>query len=456
LVPERKGWRLLRRTLIAVLAIALVYTAVAWLIGMLVQGQLQRDEQRLTASASYLTLQHDNYRRGVFSSTEQLTYGLAPALQPLLTRAGGGSVPATLRVILRHRIAHGPLPRLRGWGLAYVRTDLLMDSTAAAMPAGSQPLLRLQSSLGWLGSLQARITGPVVQQHSGSGQLDWSGLSGTLQAGRGLSRWSLTLSAPGMHAQNGTTRLQLSGLTVHTNLRRVFDTLYIGDTELRLADLRLQSPGSEPFELQGLQVRNNSVLTGQFVQQQGEFSAERLQTAGFNATQVRYQQNAAHLYGPSLAALVRALRAVRQPAGNPAAAQGATLAALRQYGLPLAQHEPVLQIKRAGFVMPQGQLSFSAQLAVPGIAQESARSSQADDEIALLARHLQARAALRVDAALADALLGGSAQQGAYAAQLQQLIQLGYVRREAGAYVCDLVYDRGQLHINGEAFPPQP
>lgn len=440
---------------LTVMGVAVLYTAAAWLIGVLVQGQLQRDEQRLADSSSYLVLEQHSYRRGAFTSSEQLSFALSAPLRQLLARSPGAKALPALRLSVTHRIAHGPLPRLSSWGLADVQTEVLL-APEGVLSAGTHPLLLLLGRLGWFGTLRARIQGPAFEQRSPDGTLvSWSGASGELAASRGLASWSLTLTAPALRAQGQAGHLQLSGLSLRTNRRRAFDTLYVGDTDLQLEELDGELGADMPLQLRGLRAHTTSSVQDQYLQQNGELTADSLRAAQFSATGIAYRAAMRHVHAPTLAALVRALReAQRLGAGaDPAANRDTLLAADRQYALQLALHEPVFDLTRLGFEMPQGMMGFSAHFAVPGLAQEDPRALQGVPGLAALVRHLQVSADLRVDTTLLDALLGS--RQPSYAAQLQQLLQQGYLRRDGNAYLCHLDYQGGRLRLNGQRFPPQ-
>ena len=66
--------RRIRILLIVVVVVALAYPAAAWLLGMSVEHQWQERERLLAEQVPYIEVVKSDYRRGVYSSTEEVTY----------------------------------------------------------------------------------------------------------------------------------------------------------------------------------------------------------------------------------------------------------------------------------------------------------------------------------------------------------------------------------------------
>jgi len=144
--------------LIGLAVLGLAYPGVAWLIGLRAEALMQRREQQaLDLFPGNVTLISRQYHRGVFSSTEDLTFGLGPtvlrALGPLTTT----SDLAALHVTVHNSIYHGPLPQLRSFGLATV-------STQVQLPPEVSVKLRELSAAYRLSESKADSAGRAVQR----------------------------------------------------------------------------------------------------------------------------------------------------------------------------------------------------------------------------------------------------------------------------------------------------
>jgi uncharacterized protein YdgA (DUF945 family) len=452
--------RSVRVIVIAAVVLAAAYTAAAWIIGINVQSQLQREEQRAVAQDSAVSILQRSYQRGIYGASEQITYGVSDVLARTLARTPAGALIPGLRVTVRNSIHYGPLPQLRTVALATVDSSMQWPASdgAAAAPAGAV-LMQAHTTLGWSGSSRSLLTSAARSFRSADGaRVDWRGLSGTVTAARGLRAWTAALSAPGLTISGADARVSLSLADLHFDaaLRRAFGALSIGHSSLTLGRLQVTPANGMPLLLQGLTVGGDSSVQADYVDLRGQLGVDRIQSAQFSATQVGYAVSCTHLHGPSLATLVQAMRRAQSSpgAGGGAAAALQMLAVFRQYGGAVLAHEPVLQITRIGFVTPQGELRLSARMTVPAL---TGASPSGDAALAAVSRNLQAVADLRVDTALADALLGRGGQGAALLqTQMQQLERVGYLQRDGSAYRTHIDYRAGNLRINGLPYPPAP
>jgi len=127
------------------------------------------------------------------------------------------------------------------------------------------------------------------------------------------------------------------------------------------------------------------------------------------------------------------------------------LDAFREHGIDLLAHDPVLEIPRIGFVMPEGEARFRAKLSAPGLTREELQSPTL---AAAILRHLQGDADLTIDAALLEKLLSGSQNGAAVRQQLATLQRQGYVKEAGTQYTIHVTYEHGRTVVNGLPFPP--
>lgn len=451
------------RTQVALLLILIAaagYTSAAWWIGMSTEQRLQQNEQQLLDSAGYLVVVSRDYHRGLFSSTEDVTYGIGGSVGQYLRMSGAAGALSSLRLSVHHTIEHGPLPGFRPTlALAVIDSQLLPPEpmrAAIATILHGQPLLHAHTVLHWAGNTEGSFDSPAFQYRLPDGtRMAWQGISGSGAATAALAHSFARVSAPGLTLEGPKGRFELRGLTFSAELQRALDTFYVGRTEVHLGSLVARALDGTAFSMQDLALQSDSNLADGYVDQHLDLSAQRLDVAQFSLTRVGYEQTLSHIHADSLAALITALRAAQRELASsssvPAKSARAQMAAFSRYGLALALHAPVLNLERFGFVAPEGEFRLSAKLAVPGL---SAQELQGPAAMAALMMHLEVSADLRIDAALLDKLSEVSGKRDLASGQLEQLERQGYLRRDGSAWTTSLAYHAGALSINGQPYRP--
>jgi uncharacterized protein YdgA (DUF945 family) len=443
--------------LIAVVAIPVAYTAAAWFIGMDVQAQIESREQDVLSNAPYLELTHHQYERGIFSATEQSTYAFRAQLPGVALSGRGGASP--LQLTIRNVIYHGPLPGFRRIGLAAIDTQLVPPpELARALDSvfAGQPAVTIQTRMGWLGGVTTVFSSPAfhVPLPTG-GTLSWRGLSGSFTSTRGRATWSAHVASQGFKVEGPRGRADLGEIGFDATMRRAFDVIYVGDSDLKLARADIDGGNGSDFQLTGLSIRGTSAADGQFVDIGVDMSADQAKTQKLSFSKAVYSLRLSHLHGDSLASLTRALRQVRAnsaPAAVTAApSAAATRDAFNQYGVEILVRDPVVEIPRMGFAMPEGEFQLSAKLAAHDIKREDLSGPAG---FMALAPHLEAAVDVRMDAALLEKLMASDPSADQHSAQLAKLEQQGLIKRTGGTLTLQLSYRAGKLTINGQPYPP--
>lgn len=444
---------------IAVIALPVVYTAVAWLIGMSVQGQLESREQDVLSSAPYLALTHHEYHRGIFEATEQSTYGFrlpAPLARAAAAAPGGAS---SLQLTVRNRIYHGPLPRFRSIALASIDTELVPPpQVGRALSAlfGSQPVVAIRTSMGWLGGTHTEVSSPAFRmQLPAGGLLSSQGLRASIETSRGRAAWAVHLASGGLAFQGAPGRADLGPIAVDAAMRRAFQGLYVGDSQLKLDRAQFQGASGGPLGLKGLSVRGTSSVDGEYLDTAADLAAEELRTEKLALSHLVYSLRVGHLQGSSLAALTQALRGAQAGSGTAFGAPppAAIRDAWNRYGVDLLTHDPVLEIPQLGFAMPEGEFHLSATLAAHGIKREDLTGPAG---LMAVVPHLDAAVDASIDVALLEKLMGLSPQAAQRSQQIESLAQQGFLKRDGSKWRAQIAYRAGKLTVNGQRFPPVP
>lgn len=446
--------------LLLILIAAVGYTGAAWWIGMATEHRLQQNEEQLLNNASYVALVSRNYQRGIFSSTEDVTYGLGGPIAQYLRMSGAAAALSALRFTVHHTIEHGPLPGFRPTiALATIDSQLQLPPAmqqAAETILHGQPLLHTHTILNWSGESESTLDSPAFKYQLPDGtRIVWYGIDGKGHATSDLTHWSGQVSAPGLTVDGPKGKFELHALTFSADMQRALNTFYIGHSEAGLDSVTGKTlTGGTTFSLRGLALQSNANLKGDYLDQHVSLSADRLDVPHFSLTRLGYVLTLSHLHAESLAALVAAMRDAQRDlsgAPTPAKLSSAQMTVFSRYGLALAAHAPVLNIERLGFVAPEGEFRLSAKLAVPGLSQQDLQGSAA---MAALMMHLDMTADLRIDAPLLEKLLDASGKRDLVSGQVEQLERQGYLRREGNALISELVFRSGALTINGLPYRP--
>jgi uncharacterized protein YdgA (DUF945 family) len=442
--------------LIAVVAVPVAYTAAAWLIGMDVQAQLESGEQQALSNAPYLELTHHEYHRGIYGATELATYGVRlpfPRMGALASATGR----SPLELTVRNNIHHGPLPGFRSFGLASIDTQLVPPrEVAQALNSvfGSQPMVSIRTTMGWLGGSATEFSSPAFHvQLPGGGTLSSRGLQGSVKFTRNGSSWSAHVASEGFGFEGPSGRTDLGELGFDATMRRAFDVIYVGDSDFKLARAEFHGSKGAPFELSGLSVHGRSKADSEYVDIGADVAADGLKAQQLAFSRLVYGVRLSHLQGDSLASLTRAVRKQQASSGTgaPTSPPAALGQAFNQYGVELLIHDPILEITRVGFAMPEGEFHLSAKVTAHGITREELSGPGG---FMTVLPHLDAVLDARVDTALLERLISMGPQADQRSAQISRLEQQGLLKRQGGAWVLQLAYHAGKLTINGQPYPP--
>ena len=436
--------------------IVLSYPGIAWVTGVAIESRMQQGEEQGLDKVPYLTLLKREYHRGVYRSTEITTYGLrSPALQTVKA-ASGAALPSSFTITVVSNIQHGPFPGLHAPALAVI------DSTVSGPPAlqqelfgalGSKPLLQAHATLGLLGGATGSLMSPAFNLKLPDGStLTWGGLTASGATSRKQAHWSGELSAPRLAFQGTQGGIELAGIAYSGAHDKAFNGLYLGTGTFTIERVDGSSPRSGDYSLQRISITTTSKADGEFFDMRVDAATDAANIAAVRLKNVMYSESFEHVHGPSFAALTQAIRtAQRQAAGNPTQLQTGIEDAVRQYGADLLLRDPVLNIRRVSFAMPEGSFLLSAKISAPGLSRADLQWPAA---IMALKSHAEVTADLRVDNGLVQKLLAMSGSNPKIATQLASFEQQGYLHTGASALTTHLEYSAGSLTLNGLPFPP--
>ena len=455
--------RRIRNPIIVVVVVALAYPAAAWLLGLSVEHQWKEREQYALTLIPYIAVVKHDYRRGVYSSTEEVTYGLGTSAVRSLRAAGQADWPDHVQFTLRNTIHHGPLPRLRTLAPATVDTEIILPAEIRqklAATLGSEAGLTIHTRMKWFGGSTTTVHSAAFQRDiPDGGALSWRGLDARVELGREIGSQSVKLTAPGLSLKGPAANVSFENLELNSDVHVAFDVLNVGTVRMTLGRVDIEEPGKDfKAAAQDLSLDTRSGANGEYVDTDYSLRTGALQVGKFTTTRSDYELHLGHLNGPATAALIRAIRAAQTEAvvGQTRAEQtGKILEAFKTSGVEILLHDPVLQIPRAGFKTPDGEMLLSLNATLPGV-------TRADLDVAsplltfTLLKHLRASVDARIDTALLDQLLDSTGKGDTITAQLQGLQRQGYIKLDGKALTTHLAFQNSQLRVNDLPFPPRP
>jgi len=469
--------RKLRIGLVVVVVLALAYPAASWVIGMSVEHQLLERERLALDQVPYLAVVKRDYRRGIYSSTEEVTFGLSGSFLKSL-QAVGQDWGQQAQFTVRNNIHHGPLPQLRAVAPATIDTEFVLPPEAeqklVAM-LGDQAHLRIHTEMKWAGGSSTIVhSTPFKKDIPGQGGFDWRGLDAKTELGRDVGTQATEGTAPGLIVTSPKGNVSIEDLKVSTDVHLAFDELAIGKARFSLGQLAIDAP-TPVFKLdsRNLTLQADSSVNGDFVNTGGTLSVDSLEVPKFAATQLVWEVRMDHFHGPSLASLTKEMRAAQSEQVQAALKSGpndaAALAqqqmqttqkiatAFQTYGLQILAHDPVIEMPHIGFKTPDGDLMLSLKLEAPGLTPADV-SGDPKALVAVLPQHLQATVNARIDSALLEKLLGqilpDSDKSNPVKARLQQAQDQGYIKVDGKTLTTQVTFMGGQLKINGLPFAP--
>lgn len=436
------------------------------------QAELDDQYAKIEGTPNFKVAQRD-YRRGVFSSTETVTFELmGDTMASAAAIAGLDEAPEPIRVTLRSDIKHGPFPGFSALAVASAETVLVLDEAqqrAAEKLFGNQPPLALHTRYGFDGG-QSVLTSPPFDGVVGEGaegdevRLASDGLNVTIDFSKGMSQYALKLTAGRLEMIEGEKTLLLSGLKADGKFERPFEDFplfYIGSSRFTAERLQLTEPESgATLSLSQFEYRDDSRKEGDFLDMTAKIGAQSLLIGDAEWGPVHFDQRFNHLEARAAAKLFDGLYriysdpAVIAEAGN--AVAGGAFESIAEPAGTLLANAPEYVVDRLTFAGPYGESLLSLRLTVP-----DATADEVANPLALLQK-LVVESKVEVPEALLQAqLVDSDAGADAEAMAKQMLDDMlagfvgdGYLTRQGGKVATAAAFKGGVLQLNGLPFDP--
>lgn len=466
-----------------VLLAAAGYAASAFFIGKQVETALAEPQKQIASTPFVKVARHD-YKRGVFTSTQTVTFELlgemlkameetrqqAGLLNPQATIAPRGELPP-FRFTVTSRIVHGPLPGLDPSAAAMVDSELEVDERfrpALAKVLGDRKVLTAHTVIRYDGSGDSTVTSPAfvatVAEGGSPVRLTWDGFQGTVKFATNLESYSLKGDAPKFEAVDDKGgRMIIAGMRMEAQSRKAFaddPLLYVGSQKFTIAEASVSGPvfGGKAFALKQLAYDVDVPLKGEFIDILARFSVREATLAEQNYGPAHYDFALRHLHARTFSQMQQTMMQIySDPAASAAGANpAAVLGPLTGPALKLLQYNPEITLDRVSFHTAHGEVVITGRAKFVDIKPEDIGQPPV----------LLAKIDAGADIALPEALLMtqfGPAPQTVEAAQAQMqmrgqqiaaLLEQGYIYRDGVLIKSKLEFRNGQFTVNGLPFDP--
>jgi len=296
-------------------ALVVAYPVAAWFTGTRIEAQMNEWSRQAEPLPGLKLVQHQ-FKRGLFSSEEDMTIEIPPQLiasfLPFLPQAE----PKPLPLHIVNHITHGPVPGFRV-GSATVDSELLLDDATKAALAkifGTQAPLSIRTKLNYLGGGSVLLSSPAFKAKLGEDQSDveWKGVKIDMGFNSGYQKLRMNFEAPGLVAniRDGSV-LTVGRMAMAADMQQAYPKsfLYLGTSSASIDQLGMTSSGKldKPFELQKMVMESNVTSKGDLMDMAIKLGAGKLVAGKLEFSDLHYDYAIRRLHGPTLAKLVDAV-----------------------------------------------------------------------------------------------------------------------------------------------------
>lgn len=472
-----------KSALIAAIALPVAYTGSAWYLGQRIETSLNDQAKQVEGLPSIKVVKRD-YQRGLFSSTETVTFELMGDVTRAMQQAGGPAMEA-VKITVRSDIRHGPWLGGAEFDAGVANAELVLEGEAKEWVKkvfGDRKPIEVRTIYHFAGGGRSDFSSPgftfdlPVSDPSDALRVVWDGVTARVDFEEGMARYTLQGSAPKMEmtdAKGG--RIVMQGLNFSGDQARLFaddPLLYTGTQRFTLDSFGIHDPSGTlpPVELAKVVYEVDIPKQGDFIDLIARIGSEKLTVAGANYGPAHYDFSFRHLHAQTASRMYRSFVAMSsdpQTMLNPEAMQ-AQMGQLMGPALELLGHAPVIAIDRLAFNTPQGPASLNARVALAGITPDDL-----SNPLGLLAK-LDAAGELSLPEVLVRETVSGRNQGQIYASygeeadpqevaamanamfdqQLTTFVDQGLVSRTNGQLTVKAAFSKGQLTVNGQPFNP--
>jgi uncharacterized protein YdgA (DUF945 family) len=447
---------MVKRTSIGVVAaLVLLYPVLTWLLGFAIEKRFDAAIGEVRERAPYLTTAEHRFRRGWYTSQDDMILGVSRGALGALPGAATSS-PVPFAITVHTVVHHGPIC---GWTcLGLARTESRVElgeplKSAIADLFGATEPLAIRSNLGLFGGGSTLVSSPAFDDkalHDGA-RVGWGGLDADLSVGAGMDSYAMHMTAPrAMYSAADGKRFEVTATAFDDRSKRVsHGVLYEGNSTLTLGRVAVAGAGgAATVTVDNVSIVGSSRADGGFMTVSVKTSSGAIATAPLTLTSVHLDFTCRHLQIEALEALTAGMRQANADSTlAPAARTAQALSVMKQQGAALLAQQPELAIDRISFANAKGEAVLKGVVRLRGV-------TSADFAGGTDAKVFLAKLEMELDLTLGDALLESLPGGPNGAKQLQSLVDQGLVTHDNGKFHTAILFRHGQMTFNGKPFQP--
>ncbi len=498
-------------TIIAAIVAVILLVVLALPCYLGVKTQQSMDEQRdLLAKSSFLIIDKQSYQRGWFTSTETMQIRFKPSFFAGIQQQLPDNVrtvlqqPITVVNHVRHGLFAGSIRPVR----AHVETELRFTPQAQQILArffGQEAPVKLENTINLSGSGQMHVVIPKFNYEELSGiKINWQGLDSTIDYAEDFNSYDSHTVSPGLDmilSTKGRASYQDLQFTSHTEHGKT--SLALGNSELSIKDItfiwndtadnnirldqlvnlvtNLQigafiSPAGNnmptKINIQNLKLSTSTKEQDQWINSQGKFGFERMQYGNDVYGPLDIDAAAEHLDAASLVAINNKITQLSTQNLNNDQLRAAIVSAVRNEGLGLFTHDPLIKLNTFKLQMPQGLIDIHGNLGFKNLLasdmqQLSTMLNKTESEMdfaipqAIMENFAisQARALFTVDASAGGAEALEDIDQTIRLmidSAIKSMQAKGYIQVSNGIVKTHLKLINGKVYLNGKMWNIEP
>jgi uncharacterized protein YdgA (DUF945 family) len=446
--------------------LVVAYPAAAWYTGTRIEARMT-ELSLLTAQYPNLKVVKHEFKRGVFTSTENTIIEFPSALFNKLAVNQDPNVPAPVvppvQLHFINHITHGPIPGLR-FGSASIDTELVLDDNmkaAAEKVFGQQAPLKILTKLNYFGGGSVLLSSPPISTVTEQTQdkIEWKGVKLDVGFSGDYKNLSFKLDAPGLigHMHDGSN-MTLGEISANGTMQQVApgSFLYLGKSSATLDQLKVSSTAmpAKSFDLEKLEFDSDLSSKADLIDMVVKIGAKKLVTSKMEFSDFHYDYGIRHIDQATLVKLMDAIYHPPQDQVGVAPLQN-VLGPWQEFGPQLLQNKPEFSIDRLSVSTPEGEAKLTAHASMGDATIDDLKS------VALMMPKLQASATISVpEPMLAKFALSNATDPNTQAAmqqglkqQIAALEQQGYVTRKDQTLSANIDWKSGQVMVNGKPMP---
>lgn len=477
----------MKKTIGLLLAVAFllggIYLGATWFMGKNIENVIGQ-QYKMVQSLPYAKMVKREYRRGLFTSEEKVTFEFFGEMMQALAKAQAAhgqqvTTPENFKVTIHTRIHNGPFPGFATLAAATGDSELILpDSTKekVARVFGNQLPISCHTVFHFNGSFTSTFKSPVTSvtlppdPQGTIATFLWNGFEAQVDSAPDMQQYTMHGQIPKMEIkENKDTEVLLSDIRFQADQKRIFQDeplLYSGSQLFSIGQVHVSKPAGPqpPVTLKQLKYRIDTPLDGDYIDVAAKIGIEEMQAANQKFGPTHFDFTFKHLHARTVANMYHSiLQVYANPddmAGHPNEVGARLFTPLLQHAKALLAHKPELIIDRVSFAGQTGETHLTAKFGLPNATVDDL------DYPAMLLTKLEAAGDATIPEATLLSMAGGKSgsKTGTAAgqrdraeqirAQVTQFKEQGYLTMENQLIKIHAEYNEGQLKLNGKPFPP--